>query len=168
MTWNPPSNVSTGDNLTSTLWNNLLGTSGSLKYVYDQISPVNLQVAKATNTVIPANGSSVLVFSSSTGNNFPFTNGTSSIVFPVTGVYAFSFIYQTSVSTNFRIRFTGVSGFLPLMDTATYTATSNTLSGLAIVTAGATVTCTAYVTTASTLYGVSAAESSVATIALLR
>lgn len=170
MSWTPPSDVSTGQALTALLWNNLLGTSGSLKYVYDQLNtPVNLQVSKSTDTAIPTNGSSLIAFNGvSASNNFPFTPTSSSIVIPVSGMYAFSFRYRTSVSTVFRIEIANVLLGLTMMDTNTNVTQDSTLTGIASVTAGTTITCTAHVTTAATLYGLVAAESSMLRIALVK
>lgn len=170
MTWNTPTNVSTGNALTALLWNNLLGSSGSLQYLYNQVTaPVSaIELYKSANTAITGSGSSVIAFDGYTGSGFPAMTGPiTNISLPSTGWYIFSFVYSTSVSTNFRIRISNISNGFQLLDTGTNVPVSNTFTGLGLATS-TTITCTAFVTTASTLYGLSAAESSLLRIAKVK
>lgn len=169
MTWNTPTDVSTGNALTATLWNNLLGSNGSLQYLFNQFTPfVAIELYKSANTAITGSGSSVMAFDGYVGSGFPpMTGPITNISLPTVGWYIFSFAYRTSVSTNFFIRISNISNGFQLLDTGTNTSQTNTFTaiGLALAT---TITCTAYVTTASTLYGVSAAESSLLRIAQVK
>jgi hypothetical protein len=52
-TWNTPTTVATGTNLTSALWNDQLGADGSLQWLYDQ-TRATIAVSKSTNTALTA------------------------------------------------------------------------------------------------------------------
>lgn len=116
MTWVAPSNVSTGNALTALLWNNLLGTNGSMKYLYDQVNGrqwENRQIfAKSTNTVFAAAGNvdvawdTRLLYNNGSEKNPPNTSlPVTNIPIPQEGMYLFTFQYRATVSTRIDTRF---------------------------------------------------------------
>jgi hypothetical protein len=115
MTWTAPSNVSTGNALTALLWNNQLGTSGSVRYLYDQLSGrqwENRQIfAKSTNTVFGGAGNvdvawdTRLLYNAGSEKNFSSVVPVTTIPIPQEGMYNFTFQYRATVSTRIDIRF---------------------------------------------------------------
>lgn len=115
MTWNAPTNVTTGTALTALLWNNQLGTSGSLKYLYDTLTPVatarnivlrrstNLTVNAATNTDVAFD--TVITTYTNQQQNFTVTTPVTNVPLPSSGMYVASFLYSHSVTSNTTIRF---------------------------------------------------------------
>lgn len=167
MTWNPPSNVSTGNALTAALWNNLLGTNGSLKFLYD---PIDLVIIRQTPTPAIATNSSALVsWDYVFGNrgfslpSLPFT----SFTVPSTGMYLYTFTYLMNVSTNLRIRPQDTwSSYIHWADVPT-SAFVNTISGHMYLLAGETISWRLFVTTSSTLMGYNADGSAILRLAKL-
>lgn len=155
MTWNNPSNVSTGDNLTSTLWNNLLGANGSLKYLYDNTENKSLFVGRNVNTSIAANSTYTISWDTLAMNNgFTVSVPTTSITIPKTGYYVYCWNHSFTVATqvHFRILQTSPAGQLasntiPSVSTVGW----NNFTGIMYATAGITLTCPVAITTASTL-----------------
>ena len=122
-TWNAPANVINGDNLSALLWNNQLGASGSLQYVYDTQNTIisntlsrNVVLRKSTNTVLALGGNSDIAFDTITANytndqlNFPITTPVTAIPFPQAGVYMVSFTSRCGVASNVTTRFTVTNG----------------------------------------------------------
>lgn len=115
MTWTAPTNVATGNALTALLWNNQLGTSGSLRYVYDQITTrawENRQIfAKSTNTVFGVAGNADviwdtrLLYNAGSEKNFSNTVPVTNIPIPQEGMYVFTFQYRSTVATRVDTRF---------------------------------------------------------------
>jgi hypothetical protein len=132
MPWNTPTDVSTGDNLTSTLWNNQLGANGSLKFVYDELTTTQLKrnvvLYKSTNTVFGAAGNSDIAFDtiiSNYGNqqlNFPVTVPITNIPLPAEGMYVITYQYRATAAVIVRSNFFVTTGALVFQ----YTDTSNT------------------------------------------
>jgi len=136
MTWNNPSNVSTGNNLTSTLWNNLLGASGSLQWLYNEMTGTQLKrnvvLFKSTNTVFAAAGNSDITFDSIVTTftdqqlNFPVT-GFTDIPLPAAGMYALTFQFRTTTAVVARTNVFVTSGAFIRQYTDTNTTTANVL-----------------------------------------
>jgi len=115
MTWTAPSSVSTGNALTALLWNNLLGTSGSVKYLYDQVNGrlwENRQIfSKSTNTVFGAAGNADvawdtrLLYNAGSEKNFSSTVPVTTIPIPQEGMYLFTFQFRSTVATRIDTRF---------------------------------------------------------------
>ena len=113
MTWTAPSNVSTGNALTALLWNNQLGTSGSVRYLYDQLSGrqwENRQIfTKSTNTVFAAAGNvdvawdTRLLYNAGSEKNFSSVVPVTNIPIPQEGMYIFTFQYRATQPTAVRI-----------------------------------------------------------------
>lgn len=120
MTWNPPTNVSTGNALTALLWNNQLGASGSLQYVYNELNTTQLKrhivLYKSTNTVFAGAGNADIAFDTIINNyteqqlNFPVTVPITNIPLPADGMYVATFQSRTTVNTQLRCNFTVTTG----------------------------------------------------------
>jgi hypothetical protein len=121
--WTAPVTVVNGDNLSALLWNNQLGTNGSLRYVYDVQNTIiantlsrNVVLRKSTNTVLAAGGNSDIAFDTITVNysndqlNFPITTPVTAIPFPQAGVYMASFTLRYTVASNITVKFTVTNG----------------------------------------------------------
>lgn len=112
MTWNTPTNVSTGNALTALLWNNLLGASGSLKYLYDEVTNLKIKrhvvLHKSTNSVFGAAGSLDIAFDTivtdyaGQQSNFPIITPVTNIPIPASGMYIA--VYQLRATVNAFIR----------------------------------------------------------------
>jgi hypothetical protein len=102
MTWNNPSDVSTGDNLTSTLWNNFLGTVGSLKYLYNRSTYSTLALGtRTTNQSIANNTNVVVTYGSVTNSNYVTgVAGTGLFTVQETGIYCITIglVFATNVT----------------------------------------------------------------------
>lgn len=132
MSWTPPTNVSTGNALTALLWNNLLGTNGSLKFLYDQITGIQLKrhvvLYKSTNTVFGAAGASDIAFDTIITDftdqqlNFPVTVPITNIPIPAAGMYAVTFQFRTTTAVIVRTNLFLTSG----ATVRQFTDTSNT------------------------------------------
>jgi hypothetical protein len=122
-TWTAPVTVVNGDNLSALLWNNQLGTNGSLRYVYDVQNTIiantlsrNVVLRKSTSTVLAAAGNSDIAFDTITANysndqlNFPITTPITAIPFTQAGIYMVSFTSRYSVASNITIKFTVTNG----------------------------------------------------------
>lgn len=120
MTWTAPTNVSTGNALTALLWNNQLGTSGSLQYLYNTLTPIatarnivlrrstNLTVNAATNTDVSFD--TVITTYTNQQQNFAVVTPVTNVPFPSSGMYVASFLYAHSVASNTTIRFLASNG----------------------------------------------------------
>jgi hypothetical protein len=110
-TWNTPTTVATGSNLTSALWNDQLGANGSLQWLYDQ-TRATIAVSKSTNTALTAGTSYTFVWDildaaaanmrqNITLPSFPTTQ----IVLPTEGAYIVTLYLRynaaATISTNF-------------------------------------------------------------------
>jgi len=110
MTWTAPSNVSTGNALTALLWNNQLGTNGSLKYLYDTLTPVatarNVCLRRTTNLTLASAAASDIAFDSivtsftNQQQNFPITTPVTNIPLPSKGIYLVSFSLRWGAAAN--------------------------------------------------------------------
>lgn len=122
-TWNAPVNVINGDNLSALLWNNQLGASGSLQYLYDTQNTViantlsrNVILRKSTNTVLALGGNSdiafdtIMTYFTNDQLNFPITTPVTAIPFPQAGVYMASFTLRYSVAAVITVKFTVSNG----------------------------------------------------------
>ena len=102
MTWTNPTDVSTGQALTSALWNNLLGAVGSLKYLYDRSTYSILAVgSRSTNQSIPNNTNTVATFDAVTNSNYMTTTvGTGVFTAQETGIYCITIglVFATNVT----------------------------------------------------------------------
>lgn len=137
MTWNSPSNVSTGNNLTATLWNNLLGASGSLQWLYNEITGTQLKrnvvLYKSTNTVFGAAGNSDIAFDTIVTDftdqqlNFAVTVPVTNIPIPAAGMYALTFQFRTTTAVAARTNVLLTSGAITRQYTDTNTTTANVL-----------------------------------------
>lgn len=168
MTWNPPSNVSTGNALTAALWNNFLGTYGSLQYLYDTMQTLQqgheLTILRTVaSSAIPTNGNALVSWDYVLQNQgftlpaLPFT----SFTVPATGMYLFSFSYLMNVSTNLRIRpYDSGPSFLNWSQAPT-TAFLDTVAGQSFLIAGQSIDWRLFVTTSSTLLGYNADASAI-------
>lgn len=132
MTWTSPTNVSTGDGLTALLWNNLLGTSGSLRYLYNELTGIQLKrhvvLYKSTNTVFGAAGNSDIAFDTIITDftdqqlNFAVTVPVTNIPIPAAGMYAVTFQFRTTAANIVRTNAFLTSGAVIRQ----FTDTSNT------------------------------------------
>lgn len=110
-TWNNPTDVSTGTALTATLWNNLLGTNGSLKYVYDNITTSNIVLYKSTDTVFASTTIINIAFDTIITDyagqqvNFPVTVPITDIPLPLAGMYMATFQQSGNASATVRTNF---------------------------------------------------------------
>ena len=122
-TWTAPVNVITGDNLSSALWNNQLGTNGSLRYLYDNLIEAqadilsrNVVLRRTTSLTLAAAGNSDIAFDAITNNytneqlNFPITTPVTAIPFPQAGIYMVSFTSRYTVASNITVRFIVTNG----------------------------------------------------------
>jgi len=122
-TWTAPVNVVTGDNLSSLLWNTQLGTDGSLRYLYDNLTDTqaktlsrNVILRRTTNLTLALGGNSDIAFDAITANftndqlNFPITTPITAIPFPQAGIYMVSFTSRYSVASNITVRFIVTNG----------------------------------------------------------
>lgn len=100
--WNNPNNIAPNSILSSSLWNNLLGTNTSLQYAYDNnvfFSKRFLSISASSSTsssLIPT-----WLYGSETSINW-FSSGypmPQSIVLPEPGVYMMDFYCEFSVGT---------------------------------------------------------------------
>jgi len=115
MTWNTPTNVSTGNALTALLWNNLLGTSGSLQYVYNELTTTQLKryvtLYKSTNTVFAAAGTTNIAFDtivtsySGQQQDFPITTPITNIPIPAKGMYLATYQLRSTAAVVVRTNF---------------------------------------------------------------
>lgn len=112
MTWTNPTNVATGTNLTSSLWNDQLGGSGSLQYLY-QRSRVTFGVSKSTTTALTAATSYTFVWDQidphavDMQQNFVTpTFPTANIRLPYEGAYIATLFFRYSVVANVTVIFT--------------------------------------------------------------
>jgi hypothetical protein len=115
MTWNPPSDVISGDNLTATLWNNQLGANGSLQFAYNQYTTTqlkrNIVLYKSTNTVFGAAGNLDIAFDTIITNygnqqlNFPVTVPITDIPLPTSGVYLVTHQFRCTTAIGVRSNF---------------------------------------------------------------
>ena len=120
MTWTSPSSVTTGTALTALLWNNQLGSSGSLQYLYNTLTPVatarnivlrrstNLTVGAATNTDVSFD--TIITTYTNQQQNFTVTTPVTQVPLPSSGMYVASFLYAHSVTSNTTIRFLQSNG----------------------------------------------------------
>lgn len=153
MSWNLPQNVSTGTNLTATLWNNLLGLNGSMMYLFNQQKAVVL--SRSVSTSIAANSSYTINFDSIPLNNgFETTVPTTNINVPITGLYVYAFVHAFNVNTQVLFRMVQTSNsaelsrnYIPTSSTVSY----NTFSGIALLNSSNTFNCIVSITTASTM-----------------
>lgn len=155
MTWNTPTDVSTGNALTALLWNNLLGTNGSLKYLYDYTENKSLLVGRNVSTSIAANSTYTISWDTLARNNgFTVSVPTTSITIPETGYYVYTWGHSFTVATqvHFRIMQTSPSSQLASNTIPSVIAPAwNSFAGIMYGTAGAQFTCPVAITTASTL-----------------
>lgn len=115
MTWTAPTSVTTGNALTALMWNNQLGATGSLRYVYDQITArawENRQIfAKSTNTVLGAGANTDitwdtrLLYNAGSEKNFSSTVPVTTIPIPQEGMYLMTFQFQANAVTTLYSRF---------------------------------------------------------------
>lgn len=115
MTWTAPTSVTTGNALTALMWNNQLGATGSVKYLYDQVSGrqwENRQIfAKSTNTVFAAAGAvditwdTRVLYNNGSEKNFSSVVPVTTIPIPQEGTYLFTFQYKSTVATRIDCRF---------------------------------------------------------------
>jgi len=90
MSWNAPSNVSTGNALTTLLWNNLLGASGSLQFLYNRTLKHDITLVRTANTTVAAGITTLYTWEyAETQNNFPYTGPNSNMTIPAGGVWAY-------------------------------------------------------------------------------
>lgn len=105
-TWNNPLDVTTGDNLTATLWNNLLGANGSLKYLYDNLGTTrNIVLWNSTNksatatTDVDLSFDTIVTTYATMQQNFPVTVPITDIPIPAEGMYNATFLHSYSNGT---------------------------------------------------------------------
>lgn len=134
MPWNTPTDVSTGDNLTSTLWNNLLGTNGSLKFLYDQLTRRNVVLFKSTDTVFGGAGNSNIVFDTIVTKytnqqlNFPVTVPITEIPLPSEGMYIVTYQFRATASVTVRSNVIVTTGAVTSQYTDTVVTNTNILN----------------------------------------
>lgn len=131
-TWTAPTDVIAGQALTSLLWNEQLGAAGSLQYVYDELTGIQLKrhvvLYKSTNTVFAAAGNSDLAFDTIVADftdqqlNFPITTPVTNIPIPAAGMYVATFQFRTTTAVITRSNFFLTSG----ATTRQFTDTANT------------------------------------------
>jgi len=131
-TWTAPTDVVTGQALTSLLWNEQLGAAGSLQYVYDELNGIQLKrnvvLYKSTNTVFAAAGNSDIAFDTIVADfadqqlNFPVTVPITNIPVPAAGMYVASFQFRTTAANIVRVNAFLTSG----ATTRQFTNTANT------------------------------------------
>lgn len=136
-TWSTPISVNTGDNLTATLWNTLLGVNGSLQYVYDEVTTTllkrNVVLYKSTNTVFGAAGNSDIAFDtvitdfSGQQLNFPVTVPITNIPIPAFGMYIVTYQLRSSAAVVVRSNLFYTNGAITRQFTSHQTPTANTL-----------------------------------------
>lgn len=102
--WTTPYNVSNGDILTESLWNNLLGENGSLQYIYDNkpILENSVAVIKSTNTTVAAvnvtiNFNTLVSYGNIT--TITPTIGTT-VSLDGEGLYVFTFMFRPTAAVN--------------------------------------------------------------------
>lgn len=131
-TWTAPTDVVTGQALTSLLWNEQLGANGSLQYVYDELNGIQLKrhavLYKSTNTVFAAAGNSDIAFDTIVNDftdqrlNFPVTVPITNIPIPAAGMYIITFQFRTTAANVARTNAYLTSGAV----TRQFTDTANT------------------------------------------
>ena len=118
--FNTPVDVSTGTNLTASLWNDQLGANGSVKYLYDTLNSNTLSrnviLRKSTNTVLAAGGNADIAFDTIVTTyindqlNFPITTPVTAVPLPTMGMYLATFGMRYSVASNITVRFITTDG----------------------------------------------------------
>lgn len=158
MTWNTPTDVSTGNALTALLWNNQLGANGSLQYLYNNGigNYQSLMINRNASQAIAANSSYTILFDTTILNNgFTTTITPASYVQPLlTGYYAYAFVYVFSVNTQVYYRMIQATGAVQLASHVITTSSNvgyNAFSGITYLTSLNSFTCSVAITTASTL-----------------
>jgi len=158
MTWNTPTDVSTGNALTALLWNNQLGANGSLQYLYNNGigNCQSLIINRNASQAIAANSSYTITFDTTIYNNgFTTTSTPTQFVQPLlTGFYAYTFVYGFSVNTQVYYRMIQATGAVTLASHVLATSSNlglNTFSGIVYLTSLNSFTCSVAITTASTL-----------------
>jgi hypothetical protein len=131
-TWNTPTDVISGQALTSLLWNDQLGANGSLQYLYDELNGIQLKrhvvLYKSTNTVFAAAGNSDIAFDTIVADfanqqlNFAVTVPITNIPIPAAGMYVATYQFRTTAANIVRSNFFLVSGAI----TRQFTDTANT------------------------------------------
>jgi hypothetical protein len=92
--WTAPTTKATGDVITATIWNNLLGASGSLQYLYDNLPPAQYTwITKSADETV--NNSSTL----QNDDSFTFTTTAS------TDYYVELDLYLTSATATPDLKF---------------------------------------------------------------
>jgi hypothetical protein len=175
--WTAPVTVVNGDNLSALLWNNQLGTNGSLRYVYDVQNTIiantlsrNVVLRKSTNTVLAAGGNSDIAFDTITANydndqlNFPITTPVTAIPFPQAGVYMASFTLRYSVASNITVRFTTTDGTVVIaqQNQLAYIANGNVITSALIPIESSS--CTLTVNVLATVAGTATAAAATSTV----
>ena len=118
--FNTPVNVSTGTNLTASLWNDQLGANGSVKYLYDNTISRNVILRKSTNTVLALGGNADIAFDTIVTTytndqlNFPITTPVTNIPLPTMGMYLATFTMRYSVASNITVRFITTDGAIAI------------------------------------------------------
>lgn len=135
--WNTPTDVSTGTALTTLLWNNQLGTNGSLQYVYDELNTTqlkrNIVLHKSTNTVFGAAGNADIAFDiivtdyAGQETNFPVSIPITNIPLPAEGMYIATYQFRCTTAVLVRSNFTVTSGASSYFYASAGTATANVL-----------------------------------------
>lgn len=133
MTWTNPSNVSTGNNLTATLWNNLLGVAGSLKFLHNRSTYTVLAngLRTGTNQSIANNTDTTVTFTSGTNSNYAtVVTGTGVFTIQESGVYLLEayFSYASNATGNRFISFEINNG---IAQSIAFVATSVNVDGFA-------------------------------------
>lgn len=142
--FNTPADVSTGTNLTASLWNDQLGGNGSVRYLYDTQNTVisntlsrNVILRKSTNTVLALGGNSDIAFDTIVTEftneqlNFPITTPVTAVPFPTSGMYLATFSMRFSVASTITVRFTvnnNVGGVIAQQNALAYPANANHIS----------------------------------------
>jgi hypothetical protein len=162
--FNTPSDVSTGTNLTASLWNDQLGTNGSLKYLYDTQNTVianalsrNVILRKSTNTVLAAAGNADIAFDTIyvlrgiEQNNFPITTPVTAVPFPQIGMYLATFSMRYTVASTITVKFTVSDGLAvdAQQNQVAYLANGNIISTAILTSATLTSTVTINVTSSA-------------------
>lgn len=139
----PPADVSTGTNLTASLWNDQLGGNGSVRYLYDTQNTVvsnalsrNVILRKSTNTVLAAGGNSDIAFDTiiivyaNDQLNFPITTSVTAVPFPTAGMYLATFSMRFTVASTITVRFTVNNGVnsIAQQNQIAYPANANIIS----------------------------------------
>lgn len=135
MTWNTPTDVSTGNALTALLWNNQLGTNGSLAF----LSARRVVLYKSTNTVFGGAASINIAFDTvvttfaDQQSSFPITTPVTNIPIPKQGMYVANFQWRFNTAVNMRTAFTYANGALSSSHQAQSTPVINTLQSDTVI-----------------------------------